>query len=97
ERRYRLPSVAPECQPEVIFAVEAHLLYPNDPRRVPDLRGDAREEAGAQRVDRLRAEQCQVARALGPFQIREMVDQLRQLRLRKRRCPEGQRVPAPIL
>ena len=46
-----------EREPQVTLAVEALLLDRDDPRRVPDLRRDPREEPGAQRVDRLRAEQ----------------------------------------
>src|SRR6185312_2186085 len=84
ERGNRFPSIALEREPEVILAVEAQLLDSHDPGRVADARGDAGEEPRTQRVDRLRAEQREVTRALGRFQLRDVVDELRQLSLRER-------------
>src|SRR5207247_7838364 len=91
------PRVALERQPEMILAVEALLLHPDNPDRVSELRGNAGEEPGAQRVDGLEAEQRQVTGSFRRFELRDVVAQLREVRLRKCGCAEGQRVAACIL
>ena len=76
---HRLPGVALEREPEVGLAVEARLLDCDVPYRIAALQVDPRREPGAQRLDGLHAEQCEVTRTLGRFQFRDMVDQLREL------------------
>ncbi len=58
---------------------------------------DVRQQARAQRLDGPHAEQRQVTGLLGRFQLRDVVDQLRQLGLRERRGVERQRIAGGIL
>jgi len=57
---------------------------------------DARHEACAQLLRGLHAEQRQVTRALGPLQLRDMLDQLQQLVLTERRRVERERIALPV-
>ena len=97
DRGHRLPSVPFQREPEVGLAVEAHLFDAHDPGGVAVLLGDPGQKPRTQRARGLHAEQGQVPRALGPRQLRDMVDQLRQLGLRKWRGVERQGVASRVL
>ena len=97
QRRGRLAGIALQREPQVVGPTEARLLDGHDPRGVALAHGDPRLEPPAQVVYSRGAEQRQLATALGALEALQVVDELEQLGLWKRRRVERQGVAALIL